>query len=224
VSDATDTQQRADWKRRCAYHWPARPHRLFVIALFRVAVWHRLDPAGRAAIEAAEGFVEGVVTREQLTAAAAAASRAASIYPDSSGEHLFTVTAAFAANGYFPGVPTGEGWSIDPMLAPTVGTNLLSWLEFENEAIATNAGTFWTVLFDEIERRPVPFDHAWRTSTAVVIAQSMYDSRDFSAMPILADALQDAGCDHDDILNHCRDANGTHVRGCWVVDLVLGKA
>ena len=50
----------------------------------------------------------------------------------------------------------------------------------------------------------------------------MYESRDFSAMPILADALQDAGCDNDDILNHCRDPV-RHVRGCWVVDLVLGK-
>jgi hypothetical protein len=42
-------------------------------------------------------------------------------------------------------------------------------------------------------------------------------------MPILADALQDAGCDNTDILNHCRDANAPHVRGCWVVDLLLGK-
>jgi hypothetical protein len=48
-------------------------------------------------------------------------------------------------------------------------------------------------------------------------------SRDFSAMPILADALQDAGCDSAAILDHCRDANATHVRGCWVVDLALGK-
>jgi hypothetical protein len=39
-------------------------------------------------------------------------------------------------------------------------------------------------------------------------------------MPILADALQDAGCDSDDVLNHCRSA-GVHVRGCWVVDSVL---
>jgi hypothetical protein len=70
--------------------------------------------------------------------------------------------------------------------------------------------------------RPVAFDPAWRTSTAVTIAKGMYDNRDFSAMPILADALQDAGCDNDDILNHCRDAKQTHVRGCWVVDLVLG--
>jgi hypothetical protein len=51
----------------------------------------------------------------------------------------------------------------------------------------------------------------------------MYESRDFSTMPILADALQDAGCDNDDILSHCRDTDQAHVRGCWVVNLVLGK-
>jgi hypothetical protein len=71
--------------------------------------------------------------------------------------------------------------------------------------------------------RPATFDPVWRTSTAVALAQQMYDAREFSIMPILADALQDAGCDSDDILNHCRDANSVHVRGCWVVDLVLGK-
>jgi len=70
--------------------------------------------------------------------------------------------------------------------------------------------------------RPVAFDPSWRTSTAVAIARGMYDSRDFSAMPILADALQDAGCEHADILDHCRSP-GPHVKGCWVVDLVLGK-
>jgi hypothetical protein len=42
-------------------------------------------------------------------------------------------------------------------------------------------------------------------------------------MPILADAIQEAGCDSEDILNHCRDAKVVHVRGRWVVDLVLGK-
>jgi hypothetical protein len=70
--------------------------------------------------------------------------------------------------------------------------------------------------------RPVVFSAAWRTDTALSLARQMYDSRDFSAMPILADALQDAGCDSDDVLNHCRQP-GEHVRGCWVVDLVLGK-
>jgi hypothetical protein len=71
--------------------------------------------------------------------------------------------------------------------------------------------------------RPVAFEPAWRTDTARAIAAQMYESRDFGAMPILADALQDAGCDNDDVLNHCRDEKGVHVRGCWVVDLVLGK-
>ncbi|MCE9561744.1 MAG: hypothetical protein K8U57_06775 [Planctomycetes bacterium] len=72
--------------------------------------------------------------------------------------------------------------------------------------------------------RPVTFDSEWRSDTALSLAKHIYESRDFSTMPILADALQDAGCDNDDILHHCRDANGVHVRGCWVVDLVLGKS
>jgi len=71
--------------------------------------------------------------------------------------------------------------------------------------------------------RAVPFDANWKTSTAVALAKQMYDSRDFSAMPILADALQDAGCENGDVLDHCRGP-GPHVRGCWVVDLVLGKS
>jgi hypothetical protein len=70
--------------------------------------------------------------------------------------------------------------------------------------------------------RPVAFASEWRTDTAVTLARQMYDARDFGAMPILADALQDAGCDSADILDHCRGP-GPHVRGCWVCDLVLGK-
>jgi hypothetical protein len=63
---------------------------------------------------------------------------------------------------------------------------------------------------------------AWKTETASRIAREMYMSREFGAMPILADVLRDAGCDNGDMLNHCL-GHGPHVRGCWVVDLVLGK-
>jgi hypothetical protein len=70
--------------------------------------------------------------------------------------------------------------------------------------------------------RPVAFNPAWLTSTVLALARGIYDERAFDRMPILADALQDAGCDNDDILTHCRGP-GPHVRGCWVVDLVLGK-
>jgi hypothetical protein len=71
--------------------------------------------------------------------------------------------------------------------------------------------------------QPVKFKGEWRTDTVLALARTMYESREFSAMPILADALQDAGCNHDAMLTHCRDTSLTHVRGCWVVDLVLGK-
>jgi hypothetical protein len=68
----------------------------------------------------------------------------------------------------------------------------------------------------------VAFSPDWRTDTVLTLARQMYESRDFSAMPILADALQDAGCDSAEILDHCRGP-GPHVRGCWVVDWVLGN-
>ena len=72
--------------------------------------------------------------------------------------------------------------------------------------------------------RPVAFDPEWRTAAAVGVARSMYEARDFAPMPVLADALDDAGCDHPEVLAHCRDPQGVHVRGCWVVDGVLGLA
>jgi hypothetical protein len=72
--------------------------------------------------------------------------------------------------------------------------------------------------------RPVKFNPEWRTDTAQTLARQMYESREFSAMPILADALQDAGCNSDAVLNHCRDSAHPHVRGCFVVDLVLGMS
>jgi hypothetical protein len=63
---------------------------------------------------------------------------------------------------------------------------------------------------------------AWNDHCIERIAQAIYDERAFDRMPILADALEDAGCDNADILNHCR-GDGPHVRGCWVVDLLLDK-
>jgi hypothetical protein len=71
--------------------------------------------------------------------------------------------------------------------------------------------------------RPIAFSANWRTSDAVALACQMYESRDFGAMPVLADALQEAGCDSDELLSHLRDPKATHVRGCWALDLVLGK-
>ena len=71
--------------------------------------------------------------------------------------------------------------------------------------------------------RPVAFAPSWRSETAVALASAIYAERGFDRLPVLADALEEVGCDHPDVLAHCRGP-GPHVRGCWVVDLVLGKS
>jgi hypothetical protein len=73
--------------------------------------------------------------------------------------------------------------------------------------------------------RPIAINSAllaWNDGTVQKIAQGIYDKRAFDLMLILADALEEAGCTEQDILAHCR-SGGEHVRGCWVVDLLLGK-
>jgi hypothetical protein len=70
----------------------------------------------------------------------------------------------------------------------------------------------------------VTLDRAWLSDNAAIpkLARTIYDNRAFDRLPLLADALMAAGCTNEDILSHCRSGE-EHVRGCWVVDLVLGK-
>jgi hypothetical protein len=80
-------------------------------------------------------------------------------------------------------------------------------------------------IFGPLPFGAVAFDPTWLTwngGTVVHLAQSIYDDRAFDRLPILADALEEAGCADPDILGHCRSGGG-HVRGCWVVDLCSGK-
>jgi hypothetical protein len=63
---------------------------------------------------------------------------------------------------------------------------------------------------------------AWNNGTVLNIAKAIYDQQSFRDMPILADALEEAGCIDREILQHCRQQE-EHVRGCWVVDIILGK-
>jgi hypothetical protein len=70
--------------------------------------------------------------------------------------------------------------------------------------------------------RPIVLAADWVNPTVVVLARTVYDERAFDRLPILADALEDAGCADAALLDHCRGP-GPHVRGCWVVDLILGK-
>lgn len=83
------------------------------------------------------------------------------------------------------------------------------------------SGLLWEVFGNPAA--PVAFSPTWRTFTALALGQGMYDARDLSAMLILADSLQDAGCENAAIVDHCRGP-GPDVRGCWVVDEVRAIA
>ena len=64
---------------------------------------------------------------------------------------------------------------------------------------------------------------SWNAGTVARVAEGIHEMRAFGRLPILADALLDAGCDNEELIAHCRSA-GPHVRGCWAIDLILGKS
>jgi hypothetical protein len=127
----------------------------------------------------------------------------------------------------------GESWVFSHVLAPDdlVGPNLSKMVFMaecgfnERSECAQPVHRQMMDLLHETHGnpfRPVRVDPTWLTPNVVTLAQTVYDNRAFHRMPELADALEQAGCTDADILAHCRQA-GEHVRGCWVVDLVLGE-
>jgi hypothetical protein len=174
-----------------------RKYRLFAVACCRFHIAAITDPDCRALIDLSERWADDEVSAIEVRQLRRKVHRWAVSQPFS-GKRWIGIYGAYQTAK--PSGPPVQGFlnpkkPYRPLLADIIGPS----------------------------PRTFAFSPAWRTDTAVSLARTMYESREFSAMPILADALQDAGCDNDDILNHCRDANQVHVRGCWVVDLVLGK-
>lgn len=172
-------------------------------------------------VDTIEGYADGERTKKALLAVHAAA-KAMRNGPTLHGRQVGSALYAATWTGATATKPHSERASqalesaahaTQPHTHRTVGA-----IEGERTAHRAFIGDIFGNPF-----RPVTFSPEWHTSTAVDLARSMYESRDFSPMPILADALEEAECDNPDILTHCR-GDGPHVRGCWVVDLVLGKA
>lgn len=177
----------------------------------------------KAAVVAAEQYVDGLISLADLIDASEVASDA-SRRGFERGDESPTAWAAGAAAEIVPdprdchGAGGYTSYALHNLLraaAPEIGTALEL---AESRALAD---IYRDVMGNPF--RPVTFAPEWRTATAVALAAAMYESRDFAAMPILADALQDAGCELTEILDHCRGP-GPHVRGCWVVDHILGKS
>lgn len=196
-----------------------RKLRLFACACVR-RIWPLLhDARSKASVEVAERFADGQATEDERLAACDAAERAfLAIAPSENDIDYWTAATAAQTPNYALGFFAAEGASRDVLSA--IG-NSPKWPSSARDELRVHVALVRDISGNPF--RPAAFVPEWRTKTVIALAQAMYDSRDFSAMPILADALQDVGCDNADILNHCRGL-GPHVRGCSVVDLVLGRA
>ena len=200
----------------------SRKLRLFACAACR-RLWRlMINAQSQALVEVAERYADGRATPTELRVAADA--NAATELPSGGmgqeylpiyGAYMYVSRAVYWLSD--ADIPSVVGLLIDDLYGATVNDP-----DDPEEEHIHQAALLRDIFANPL--RPVAFDAAWRTDTAVSLAKGMYESRDFGVMPILADALQDAGCDSEDVLNHCRDPEQTHVRGCWVVDLVLGKS
>jgi hypothetical protein len=202
-----------------------RKQRLLACACVR-RVWALLAaPELRAVISDAEAFADGWRTIAELKASYTAARLVSEALPRHSPMSLAawaatrTATHAQYCNRPFDHRETLHlSQIVTEALIPGEGPNDPQVRDVRQ----VEADIHQSFLVD-IEPPPeTGFSPEWRNALVVSLAQHIYESWDFAAMPILADALQDTGCDNEAILDHCQGA-GSHVRGCWALDLLLAK-
>lgn len=189
-----------------------RKPRLFAVACCR-RVWHLLvHNSSQNAVEVAERFADGAATEHELEAAGQDAWEFTN-HTVNNDERFFDLDEG-ALNASDVAAWATE-WPAEPLRAAISAQRSLGASEGEEQTRLLRC------IFGS-PFHPVSFDPAWRAATVLALAQTIYDGRQFTDLPILADALEDAGCNNLKVLTHCRQP-GVHTRGCWVVDLVLGK-
>jgi len=197
-----------------------RKLRLFAVACCR-RIWHLFtDVRSKAAIELIEQY-DGQINRELLDATQA----------EEAADEANTVLLECPQNNIPPEVMLAEAtayaawWAVHPPYYADQTAEVAAFAVRISTGVDSES-RLQTALFREIlgnPFRPVTAEPTWLTPTVVSLATAIYDERAFDRLPILADALEDAGCTNANILDHCRQP-GEHVRGCWAVDLVLGKS
>jgi hypothetical protein len=199
-----------------------RKLRLFGVACCR-RIWELMpDVKCELAVDIAEGHAEGYCDDEALEAASQRVSSVIDSLALFSGADSNAAAAAEWVSSHDDFARTHVPASAAMANKKTAGSSWARDWDFEQLAEYRQQANVFREIFGN-PFRPVALDPAWRTSDVLLLARGIYEEKAFDRMPILADALQDAGCDRADILGHLRDAKQTHVRGCWALDLVLEK-
>jgi hypothetical protein len=216
----------------------ARQLRLLACVCCR-RVWHLLqDERGRHAVEAAESFAEGHIKKKKLAAAEGDAEAAyyealnelRQVNPSASGDDSSPSPAAARLSAMesacVASMPTQEMVAQTSRLVAAAAGGV--WRTPEREDELKHHADLLRDIAGNIFHRVTAEPH-WRTADVRGLAESAYENRvlpggelEPTQLCILADALEDAGCDAEALLAHLR-SEGPHVRGCWAVDLILGK-
>jgi hypothetical protein len=213
--------------------WPSMPQRRLLLAHERLVVLE----AGQY-LEVAEQFADGLATLAQVRSACSAVSdllaeRQPIQEPWTSGflPALRTLFEQGSSQGRGRQAQ-GKDAARCARVAVDHARRVASWAGMLDDQLAAFRQCLADLLQDCVcgphvfQGLPPTLDPTilhWQNGTVLQLAQAVYDQRRFQDLPILADALEEAGCEDADILNHCRQP-GEHMRGCWVLDLVLGRA
>jgi hypothetical protein len=174
-----------------------RKLRLFGCACYRHVPALLVNECHRSAIEISERYADGAATKQELA-------------------HALNLARLWDL--WRPAHPTPRRVSMARHRAALSAPDGYSERQFQAD-----------VLRDLFPTGPIPLRRrvpvAWLHKPLTLprqVAKQIYDERAFEHLPILADALEDAGCTAAEFLDHLRSP-GPHVRGCWALDLILGK-
>ena len=226
-----------------------RKFNLFRFACCR-QIWHLLlHDLYRQAVEAAERLIEGQSTREELNSVIQSAENMVSAVQASSSRSPRRILEIRAATVAIHAARADYEWLSFPDTASYAccivqeATSAACWATATDACWHSEASTpspEWPDVYQQVQQATLrlhgmalldvfgnPFcsvalDPTWLTPSVFKLAQTIYEERAFDRLLNVAEVLQEAGCNNEEILSHCREP-GPHVRGCWVVDLLLNK-
>jgi len=194
-----------------------RKLRLFAVACCR-GVWRALTgETSRRAVEVGERYADGQASQRELDEAGEAAYSDGHTFDQENPAVWVTFHSASRA------AEDSSAWAAGLAVGRVDRLGSRIWESRFDSERARQARVLRDIVGNFFKPTSIaPELLLWQDGTVVRMAQAIYEERRFADLPVLADALEDAGCDNADILNHCR-GGGEHVRGCWVIDLLTGR-